>query len=371
MRILILNWRDIKHPQGGGAEILTHEIAKRWVAWGHEATQFSAAFPGGSKEEIIDGIKIIRRGTAKIPFLGLPVHIAAFFWYIAHGKGRFDIVIDEIHGIPFFTPLYVTEKKIALICEVAKEVWDANFIYPFNQIGRFVENNYFKLYKKIPFLTISPSTKSELIGMGIHNDDITVLPMGITLPSRMRQYPKEKNATIVFVGRISKAKGVEDAIRVADFLKSDFPRIKLWIIGKKQGAYYETLRKTVNKLKLQHTVVFFDFVSQEKKFELMSRAHLLISPSIKEGWGLIVPEAGYVSTPAVVYDVAGLRDLVEDGQNGAIVERKPEAMAKAIINLLSDPVKYSSFQKEARKKAKTYDWDKTAKKAMQFFTHQQ
>ena len=58
-KILILNWRDIKNPNSGGAEVLTHEMAKRWVLWGHEVTQFSSKFRGAKGEEVVDGVRII------------------------------------------------------------------------------------------------------------------------------------------------------------------------------------------------------------------------------------------------------------------------------------------------------------------------
>jgi hypothetical protein len=45
-RIVILNWRDITHPRAGGAERVTHEIARRWVAWGQQVTLFCASYQG-------------------------------------------------------------------------------------------------------------------------------------------------------------------------------------------------------------------------------------------------------------------------------------------------------------------------------------
>ena len=72
MNILILNWRDIKNPKGGGAEILTHEIAKRWVKKGHDITWFTAEFEGSRLEELIDGVKVIRRGHPDAAFFFLP-----------------------------------------------------------------------------------------------------------------------------------------------------------------------------------------------------------------------------------------------------------------------------------------------------------
>jgi len=61
MKILILNWRDIKNPLSGGAEILTHELSKRLVAEGHVVIQFSSRFDGSKEEEVIDGVRIIRK----------------------------------------------------------------------------------------------------------------------------------------------------------------------------------------------------------------------------------------------------------------------------------------------------------------------
>jgi len=62
MNILIYNWRDIKNPDAGGAEVFTHEIFKRIAKRRHNVTWFTSSFPNCEKEEIIDGIKIIRCG---------------------------------------------------------------------------------------------------------------------------------------------------------------------------------------------------------------------------------------------------------------------------------------------------------------------
>jgi len=81
MNILVLNWRDIKNPLSGGAEILTHEIAKRIVASGNHVLLFSSDFPGASNKEIIDGVEIIRQGKADIRSFINSVHFKAFLFY--------------------------------------------------------------------------------------------------------------------------------------------------------------------------------------------------------------------------------------------------------------------------------------------------
>lgn len=363
MKILIFNWRDIKNPEGGGAEVLTHEMAKRWVKLGNTVTQFSAAFHGSSKVEMIDGVKIIRAGSANIRNIGLPVHLAAFFWYLKNGIGNFDIVIDEIHGIPFFTTWYVRTKKIALICEVADTIWDAIFPFPLNIFGKISEQMYLQFYKNISFLTISTSTKQELIKKGISDEKITILPMGLSMPKRKFNYTKEKDPTLIFVGRLTRAKGIEVAIHAIVILKKVYPKIKLWVVGQGDSDYYKKIINLARLLKIEDRIIFFGFVNQNKKFELMGKANLLIVPSMKEGWGLTVHEAGYIGTPSVAYNVEGLRDIIIQHKTGLLVSTTPEALAKGIVRLLSDKKVYKYIQKNVEKASQNYSWDKTANEA--------
>lgn len=368
MRILILNWRDIKNPTSGGAEILTHEIAKRWVALGHEVIQFSSLFGGGLSQEAVDGVKIIRRGKADARSFFQSVHFLAFRYYQKHFKGKVDVVIDEIHGLPFFSPFYVKERKVALICEVAGKIWDVNFSFPFNLLGKFVEKNYFRFYKDTSFMTISESTKKELIGMGIKNTRISILPMGINHPGNLKSFSKEKNLTLIFVGRLAKTKGIEDAIYTAASLRAQTPNIKLWVVGRGDKEYLDYLKEETRKLKIGDNVIFFGFVSEEKKYELMSRAHFMLAPSIKEGWGLIVAEAGFCKTPSVVYDVAGLRDIIKNEVSGIVVKKNRELLPDAIKKFYQDPIRYKKIQMGAYNVSIKQDWDKTAKKALGVLT---
>src|SRR5260221_9797846 len=107
MNILVFSWRDPKHPTAGGAEQVMHEHMKGWIAGGHNVTLFSSTFPGAKDQEIIDGIKIIRKGSQY-----LTCHLNAFFWYVFQPHPEFDLIIDEFHGWPFFIPLYIRKPKI-------------------------------------------------------------------------------------------------------------------------------------------------------------------------------------------------------------------------------------------------------------------
>jgi len=361
MRILILNWRDIKNPSSGGAEVLTHEIAKRLVSSGNQVVQFSSFFPGALHEEIIDKVEIIREGNADIRNLFASVHFRAFLFYQKE-KGKFDVVIDEVHGIPFFTPWYVKGKKIVLICEVAGELWRKIFGAFFGLLGRLIEKFYLSfIYKNILFLTISDSTKKDLIKDGVNEKDIIVLSMGINVPRNMGNIEKEKEKTLIFVGRLTAAKGIEEALNALKEIVKTNKNVKLWVVGRGEENYVQKLKRMCIQLGIEKKVTFNGFISESRKFSLLARAHLLIHPSLKEGFGLTIPEAGFVGTPVVAYDSSGLRDIVKNGRNGVLVaENSPKSLANTAMQILSDDLLYQKLCQGARKEASKYSWDNTA-----------
>lgn len=364
MKILILNWRDIKNPSSGGAEILTHEIAKRWVRWGHTVIQFSSAFPNAADNELIDNVRIIRKGHPDIRWLFRSVHFLAFWYYQLH-KNEFDIVVDEIHGISFFTPWYVKQKKAALVCEVAGELWTKFFGPFFGLFGKNTEQFYLRyVYRNVLCLTISDSTKKDLIAHGVEEKNIIVLPMGITIPQKTSIQKKEEETTLIFVGRLSKPKGVEDAMITLGIIKKKMSA-NLWIVGRGAKRYREHLEKLRSDLGLERNIVFFGFVSDAKKFELMSRAHILIHPSIREGFGLTIPEAGFVGTPVIAYGVSGVRDIVRNMENGILLKHNsPKMIAEAVLALIDNKELYRQIQDKARQEAKKFNWDNTARVAL-------
>lgn len=364
MRILILNWKDIKNPTGGGAEILTHEIAKGLVRKGNTVTLFSSLFNGGLKEERIDGVRIIRCGHPDPRYLFNSVYFLAYVHYFKQFKNNIDLVIDEVHGLPFFTPWYVKEKKIVLICEVAGSLWVKFYGKILGTIGRFIEIFYLKyLYRQIPYLAISNSTKNELIKNGVDEKFITVLPMGVKFPKNLKKYKKESKITCIIVGRMLKSKGIEDAIEAISELKKRNFKAILWIVGYGDRKYILYLHSLTKKKDLDENIIFYNFVTEQKKFELMSRAHLLLSPSIKEGFGLTVPEAGKVGTPAIVYNSPGLSEIVIDNKTGIICKNNtPQDLADNIIKLTNDNALYSRLSKGAKKYSEKYAWSETIKK---------
>ena len=96
----------------------------------------------------------------------------------------------------------------------------------------------------------------------------------------------------------------------------------------------------------------------------MSKAEVILVTSVKEGWGLIVPEANALGTPAIAYDVDGLRDSVKHEKTGIIVNPDANHLSKAIINYLQNNELKMKLSKNALDYSKRFGWDKSAKESL-------
>lgn len=361
MNILVFSWRDIKHPKAGGAEQVMHEHAKGWVGAGHQVIHFSSKMDGLLKSETIEGVEFARAGYQ---YLG--VQVAGFFYYLKNRK-RIDFVVDEFHGVPFFTPLYVRKPKLVVIQEIAKKVWLLNPLpRPLNWIvgiiGFLGEPFVFLLYKKTPFMLGSNSAKEDVIKMGIPLKNITVVPHGIITPKISGLLRREKRKTIVYLGKLSKDKGIEDALKCFSILDK-IGTWQFWVVGKPETQdYFSHIKRQVERMHLKNKIKFWGFVSQEKKFEILAKAHLLVNPSVHEGWGLVNIEANSVGTPIVSYSSAGLVDSVKNEVSGILCsENTPENMAEVVESLLNNKLKYQKLSKGAISWSKNFSWEKSRK----------
>jgi glycosyltransferase involved in cell wall biosynthesis len=97
----------------------------------------------------------------------------------------------------------------------------------------------------------------------------------------------------------------------------------------------------------------------------MARAHWLVVPSVREGWGLVVIEANSVGTPAIGYDVPGLRDSIRPGRTGRLAAAgDPAALASEAVEVLKDPARYESMRRAAIEWSRCFSWDATAAELM-------
>ena len=136
--------------------MLTEEVARELVARGHAVTLFAAGVAGRPERELRDGVEIVRRGGR------LGVYRAARRFWSERGRGRYDVVVDEINTRPFLTPRFITDTPIvALIHQLAREIWFDETPFPISILGRYVlEPWWLRAYRDVPALTVSATASA-------------------------------------------------------------------------------------------------------------------------------------------------------------------------------------------------------------------
>ena len=330
---------------------MTHEVARRLVARGDQVEWFSSTFPGAAAEELLDGIHILREGQQ------WTVHWHAFRRYRKELRGRFDAVVDQVNTMPFFTPLWADIPRFMFIHQLAREVWWYESPIPINALGYISEPWYLRIYRSTPVLTVSRSTELDLKGLGF-SGPITVVPEGlerIDVPN----VRKEPVPTFLYVGRLAPSKRVSHVLKAfADFRRRS-PG-KLWIAGDGPPTHTRNLHSLARRLGVSQDIDFLGRVPDAAKYGLMARAHAVVLASVREGWGLVVTEANSCGTPAVAYDVPGLRDSVVNEQTGILVRPTPEGLAEGMARLCSDENVYATLVTKALIWSSRFSYDLTA-----------
>ncbi|MBI4227066.1 MAG: glycosyltransferase family 4 protein [Candidatus Omnitrophica bacterium] len=358
MRILLLSWRDPKNPLAGGAEVLTEALAARWLARGHQVTWYASRFPGAPAEEAVGGIRYLRAGGR------WSVYWHAFARYRRQWQGHYDVIVDEINTIPFFSSWYAREPVILHFNQLAHEVWFYECPLPVAIVGYLLEPLALWPYRRRHVITISESAKRDLLRLGFSAERVAVMPMGPAPTPPLPPAPRETAPTVLFVGRLKRAKRVDHVLRAMAGL-SDLSRAQLWIVGNGDADYRRALERLSGRLGLTGRVTFFGAVPEEEKHRLMQRAHVLAVPSVREGWGLVVSEAGVWGTPSAVYPVPGLIDSTRHNVTGWICATPtPRALANALQRLLTDQPLWEQLSRRARQALSGDELDRAADLAL-------
>jgi len=361
LNILALNWEDLSNPQAGGAEVHLQEILKRIAQKGHKITLLCSGFPGCELTEEIDGIKIIRKGS-RLNFN----FVAPFALKALLRQERWDIVIEDINKIPFFSPIYHRLPLLVVIPHlfsdsVFKEI---NFI-----LGTYIylsEKPISWLYKGFKFMVISESTKEDLVKRSLPPDDIHVIHCGIdhTLYHPGLSIQKDPVPTVIYLGRLKKYKSIDHLLRAFSLTLEKIPQAKLVIVG--EGDFKESLINLAKQLNIRDKVEFTGFVNRQEKVKRLQKAWVAVYPSFKEGWGLTNIEANACGTPVIASNVPGLKDSVVRGKTGLLFEYGDvRQLSDYLIKILSDADYREELRQGGLAWAKRFSWDETATKTLE------
>jgi glycosyltransferase involved in cell wall biosynthesis len=350
LRVLLLNWRDTTHPEGGGSEIFAEHVAAGLVARGHEVTIFCAAHPGAPRDELRpDGVRIMRAGGR------FTVYPSAALKFHARQLGRVDVVVDVQNGLPFLARVWSRRPVVVLVHHVHREQWHFVLGKRAAQFGWWIESKLApRLQRGLPYVAVSRVTRDELVELGVRQEDIHIVHNG-TSPPPEQSVARAEAPHLVVLGRLVPHKRVEIALLTLAELRAEWPNLRMSVVG--QGWWHDELVRESRRLGLGQHVCFEGFVDEATKHQILGRSWVALMPSVKEGWGQSVMEAAMHGTPSVAFRQAGgLAESIQDGRTGLLVDDERQ-FVDAVRTLLAAPRLRAELGDAARKRAREFSWD--------------
>ncbi|MCW2819866.1 MAG: mshA 3 [Marmoricola sp.] len=346
--VVFLSWRDTHNPEGGGAERYLEKMAAGLVARGASVTVFCAAHPGASPDEVVDGVRFVRRGSK------LSVYPAGMRALRRGDLGRPDLVVDVQNGLPFFSRLVTAAPVVVLVHHVHREQWPV--VYPglVGRVGWWVEHALApRLYRRSQYVAVSRATRDELRGLGVRGPRVAVVHNGTDHAIGLGT-GRSTTPMVATVGRLVPHKQVEHAIDAVVTLREELPDLRLHVVG--SGWWEGRLHEYAAEHGALDSVVFEGHVDEERKHHVYEQAWVQALPSLKEGWGLVVGEAGMHATPTVAYSSAGgTRESIANGRSGLLADTGAE-FTEALRRVLTSEDLRARLGAGAQEMSHAYTW---------------
>jgi glycosyltransferase involved in cell wall biosynthesis len=351
--VLILNWRDTGHPEGGGSELYVDELAAGLARHGHRVTLVSAGYTGAqSRERRPDGIDVVRVGSR------MTVYPRSAIAYLRGRLGHPQVVVEVQNGMPFLARLWARRARvIVLVHHVHREQWRVVMPAPLARIGWWIESRVApRANRRSQYVAVSEATRRELANLGIPAERIAVIHNG-TPPLPPSCAGKAETPTMLVVSRLVPHKRIEVAIDTLAALVSEFPDLTLTVAGR--GWWHDELTEHAKRRGMGERIRFVGFVTDEEKVRLYQQAWVSLVPSIKEGWGLVVVEAGAHGTPSVGFQAAGgVAESIRDGLTGLLAD-DPDQFTSHVATLLRDRSLRERLGSHAADYARSFTWQQT------------
>ena len=354
LRVLVLNERDPLHPNSGGAELHVHQVFRRLAAQGYRVTQLVSQGRGTAEHEVLDGIEIRRLGR-------LRSYYPRVAWTCARETraGRYDVVVECLNKVPFYSPLYSSVPVLAICHHLFGEVAFHQVAWPIASAVWGAEQLIPALYRKCQVVSISESSRDDLLARGLAPQRVRVSHCGIDHPDLDVDTDSPRPPRVAYLGRLEPYKNIDVMLGAMARLGDRFPNAEILVIGR--GSARDELAALAKELGIADRTRFTGFITDEERNQLLLSARVCVCPSEKEGWGLTVIESNATGTPVVATDAPGLRDSVRHGETGFLVEtRSVEAFADRIAELLSDDDLATRMSREALAWSKRFHWDTAA-----------
>ncbi len=354
--VLLLCWRDIGHPQGGGSETYLQRIGAQLAESGIRVTLRTARYPGAARREVLDGIQIQRAGGRYSVYVWALLAMAAA--RIGLGPLRDvhpSVIVDTQNGLPFLARLVYGRRAVVLVHHCHRQQWPVAGPV-MGRIGWFVESQVSpRVHRRNQYVTVSLPSARDLAILGVELASVAIVRNGVdAAPEATLAVPRAGTPRVVVLSRLVPHKQIEDAMGAIARLRPQIPGLHLDVLG--GGWWAQRLVEHADLLGISDAVTFHGHVDDATKHAVLSRSWVQLLPSRKEGWGLAVVEAAQHGVPTIGYRCSGgLSDSIVDGVTGLLVDDY-EGLVDGVERLLSDGVLREQLGAKAQFRSGEFSW---------------
>ncbi|MEM2961165.1 MAG: glycosyltransferase, partial [Candidatus Bathyarchaeia archaeon] len=213
-------------------------------------------------------------------------------------------------------------------------------------------------------IAISRSTATLLSNIGVPEERIHLSGNGVDIDYiEGFKFEGEKEYEGVFVGRISREKGIFDLVRAWKRIVQTNREARLIIIG--SGLDLMELNRTVKELDLENNIIIKGPCSDRDMYTLMKGSKVFIFPSRFEGWGLAVAEALACGLPVVCYDIPALHEVFQGCASVFLVPLGNIDMLASTTLRLLEMKETRELAEISKKYVKRFSWKKVAKRDLE------
>lgn len=362
MQILHIQYDDIKNTwlSGGGA-LQAYQINRRLVAKNYQITMLTGLFPGGSREEDVDGIHYIRLGNPVNYYrsrLSFSRAAGAYIRKVSH-----DLMVEDTSAYSYpFSYWYSSKPRIAII----HHLMGTHSFRKFNLLGLIPYSwEKFNIRHFQHIIVGSPSTRDEVKERYHHAYQLYHIPYGIN-PQLFSAIPTEEDY-ILYLGRMDiYNKGIDILLEAFDKVMEEFPNLRLVVAGR--GREEMAVKEMIQQRQAGDRIIFLGRIEEEQKIDYMRRCLMIVMPSRFEGWGISALEASACGKPVLATNIPGLRDAVQHQHTGLLAApENPQDFARNLRILLHDTELRHQLGRQAREWAGTFNWDHIADQQLEVY----
>lgn len=363
MRILIVGGLLPRDPRAGGGELAAYELAHALATAGHRVHYLSRKQAAHHSAEETHGYVHILEAT------DASWHCVVSGCLKGDCAGDYDVI--HVHAGPGTLVQYVglalrrcakRDIKLALTIHAPKV---HAFPRSLDEVGWMLGCRAADV-----ILAVSEFSSRDIARCyRINRAKIAVVYNGVDTevfhPLRTPGHRGRGVSTLVFCGRLNgtRQKGLEVLLDAMSLILQRHD-VLLDVIG--VGPRMEEYKDHAERLNLNGRVRFLGFVEHNLLPEYFAQADLVVLPSRRESFGLVLAEAMACGLPVVATTAGAIPEVVEDGVTGVLVPPDdPEALASAVVSLLSDPERMTGMGKAGAERAgERFTWDKVAERVI-------